>query len=322
MSRVGVIMSTYNGAAYVLAQLNSILSQTHRDLVVIVVDDCSTDDTLHIVKRLAESDARIFYKKNQANLGVNGSFQEAIRSAPQCDFYCLADQDDIWPDDRIEKFLSAALTPSDYAGDGPVPTLFVCQYQTFERSPDNPGVTSARLLGIDKQNIDWKRTLIGGNSLYGCCFFFNDRLKSLIENIPCGKTTHDYWIALVAAYTGKIIVLPFIGTLYRQHASNASYGAPSQNWIVKLRRIKRSLNEDIRSRAGMSLLFSELLAQHSSVLSAQEKHRLERASASYLKGAMTLLMFQLTQRTWRLNPLGNVLRVMACFVQAVRREHV
>jgi len=275
-----------------------------------------------IVERFAKEDARISYKQNPVNLGVNGAFQEAIRLSSPCDFYCLSDQDDIWPLNRIDQFLNAAEKISKERPDESLPTLFVCQYEAFDHDqPRMSGITSAELLHIGRENIDWKKTLLAGNSLYGCCFFFNHSLKLLIERIPPGKTTHDYWIALVAAHVGRVVILPFTGTFYRQHSSNASYGAPSSNWIVKFRRIMRSLNEDIRSRQDMSSLFSELLAQHSGALSYKEKNRLAAASKSYLKGAGQLFLFQLRNRAWRLNFSGNLLRALACLMEARKRNN-
>lgn len=311
MTQVGVMMSTYNGAKYISAQLASILAQSHRDLTVTVVDDESTDATLAIVAQAAVQDGRIACQKNLVNAGVNRSFQAAIRAAPVADFYCLSDQDDLWPADRVAQFVAAAQGRRD-AG----PALFVCQFETFDDSPGAPaGVSSAGLLHLDRTGLDWKQLLLAGNALYGCCFFFNHALRVLIESIPEGRTTHDYWIALVAAYTGKIHILPFTGTLYRQHSSNASYGAPSKSWIVKLRRIRRSLREDIRSRGDMARLFGELLVQHRGALDAADQQRVGLAAAAYRRGGLHLLWFQVRHRAWRMNRPSNVLRALACVAE-------
>lgn len=319
MTQVGIIMSTYNGAKYISTQLRSILDQSHRKLTVTIADDESSDTTLDIVDAMAATDPRIAYKKNQINVGVNRSFQTAIRAAPASDFYCLSDQDDIWPLDRLEKFVRSAGNILNTASSPTGPALFVCQFETFDdTSGSEKGLSSADLLFLNRPGIDWKTLLLAGNSLYGCCFFFNHALRELIEDIPEGRTTHDYWIALVAAYTGKINILPFTGTLYRQHTNNASYGAPSRNWLVKLRRIRRSLKEDIRARQDMRRLFSELLIQHRVKLKDGDQRRIALAADAYDSGGLRLFSFQVKHGAWRMNGPSNILRVLACAAQFAR----
>lgn len=316
MKKISIAMSTYNGSKYIARQLDSILGQDFKNIQLAIVDDCSGDDTLSVVANFAASDNRISYKKNEVNFGVNRSFQEAILSCPDAEFYCLSDQDDIWPPDRLSQFIRSheslrGTMPSD------IPVLFVCQYRVFQdgQAVDANSATSAKLLSLDKEHIDWKKTLLSGNSLYGCCFFFNHALKVLVEKIPAGRTTHDYWIALVAAYTGNIVLLPFVGTNYRQHTSNASYGAPTRNLMIKLKRIGRSIREDIRSRRDIGLLLAELLRLHELKLNEPDRLRLAKAVRAYDGGSLTLFWFQLSHGAWRPNFLGNLLRILACFVE-------
>ena len=61
-------MPTYNAAAYLNESINSILNQTFADFDLYVYDDCSTDNTEEII--LGYKDIRLFYKKNDVNLGI------------------------------------------------------------------------------------------------------------------------------------------------------------------------------------------------------------------------------------------------------------
>lgn len=77
-SRVGVFVPTYNGAGTLKRALDSILAQTHSDLVVLVLDDCSTDDTESVVAPYLR-DERVRYRRNQRNLGMYRNFNEGLR---------------------------------------------------------------------------------------------------------------------------------------------------------------------------------------------------------------------------------------------------
>ncbi len=320
MSRICVAMSTYNGAKYIEQQLESILAQDEPGLSVVIADDCSSDTTVSILDGFAARDSRIQYGINPVNLGVNGSFREALRRCPSSEFYCLSDQDDLWPPDRIAQFMSSYEKLIADGADPTVPTLLVCQYRIFHDGEvcNDSSPTSFSLLSLDNPNINWKKTLLTGNSLYGCCFFFNSALKELIDEIPPGRTTHDYWITLVAAYLGNLVLVPFVGTHYRQHSSNASYGAPSRNWIVKFRRIRRSLDEDLRARKDICLLLSELRRQHGGRLRPAERDNLDDAVRAYKAGSLKLAWFQVSRGAWRQSLSANLLRLWSCMIEPSR----
>lgn len=321
MSRIGIVMSTYNGSKFIDSQVKSILTQDFSELALSVVDDCSTDDTVAKLERWAAVDERLAISASTSNRGVNGSFQRGLKLVEKCDFYCLSDQDDIWPTNRLSSFLAEAERTTERIGVD-TPILFVCQYRTFYDETSLQGnSTSAELLGILNPDSRWKSELLAGNPLYGCCFFFNHALKSRIEEIPVGRTTHDYWIALVASYLGEIYVLPFIGTHYRQHANNASFGAPSNSLMTKVRRIRRSIREELRGRGDVSLLLVELLRQHGYQLGESDRALLEKGAAAYRRGAMSLIWFQLSHRIWKKRFLANLLRCISCLVEllALRR---
>ena len=66
---VSIIMPSYNTAEYIAESIQSVLSQSYIDWELIVVDDCSTDNTDEVVKPYL-SDERIIYLKNEMNSGA------------------------------------------------------------------------------------------------------------------------------------------------------------------------------------------------------------------------------------------------------------
>lgn len=100
--KVSVVMCTYNGAQFLKEQLDSILKQTYSICELIIQDDCSTDDTWEIVQHYAASYPIIRAIRNEQNVGFNRNFKEAMLKA-KGDFVAIADQDDIWYPQKIEK---------------------------------------------------------------------------------------------------------------------------------------------------------------------------------------------------------------------------
>lgn len=99
---VSVVMCTYNGAKFLKEQLDSILEQTYPIKELIIQDDCSTDETWDIIMEYALNHDVIQACRNDSNLGFNENFKEAILKASG-DYVAIADQDDIWYADKIEK---------------------------------------------------------------------------------------------------------------------------------------------------------------------------------------------------------------------------
>ena len=70
MAKVSVIIAAYNVENYICECLESVYNQTLKDIEIIVCDDCSTDNTLNLIKSIAEYDQRIKVVANEKNLGL------------------------------------------------------------------------------------------------------------------------------------------------------------------------------------------------------------------------------------------------------------
>ena len=103
--KISVCMGLYNGEKYIEEQLDSILHQTRRPDEVILCDDGSTDDTVQIVREFLEKkELQGSWKllRNQVNKGYPENFYYAMGLCTS-DVVFLADQDDIWSPDKLEK---------------------------------------------------------------------------------------------------------------------------------------------------------------------------------------------------------------------------
>lgn len=98
---VSVIMSNFNTPEeYLRAAIESILSQTYSNIEFIIVDDCSTDDSLKVIE--SYTDERIIVIKNEENLGITKSLNRALKIA-KGEFIARMDADDISFPERFQK---------------------------------------------------------------------------------------------------------------------------------------------------------------------------------------------------------------------------
>src|SRR6478609_8869067 len=92
--KVSVIMSVYNGARYLKEAVDSILGQTFTDFEFLIVDDCSNDNSPHILKEYAEKDKRIRLIANEFNLGLTKNLNKMITES-KGEYLARFDCDDV-----------------------------------------------------------------------------------------------------------------------------------------------------------------------------------------------------------------------------------
>ena len=99
-AKVSVILPTYNRGHLIQRAINSALKQTYSDLEIIVINDCSTDDTKEKIKII--NDSRIIYLENSQNMGPSYSRNLGI-SIAKGKYIAFIDSDDFWYQEKIEK---------------------------------------------------------------------------------------------------------------------------------------------------------------------------------------------------------------------------
>ena len=105
MPVISVIMSVYNSENYIKDSVESILNQTFSDFEFIITDDCSTDNTLKMLKKYAKENNRIKLLINSENLGLTKSLNKMI-DISNGEFIARMDADDISLAQRFEKQIS------------------------------------------------------------------------------------------------------------------------------------------------------------------------------------------------------------------------
>lgn len=104
---VSVIMPAYNAEKYIIQSIESVLAQSFSDFELIIIDDCSTDNTFDIVSSLAERDSRIKCFKSDINSGVAKVRNRGI-SLSKGVWVALIDSDDLWLPEKLSRQIDIA----------------------------------------------------------------------------------------------------------------------------------------------------------------------------------------------------------------------
>lgn len=100
LTPVSVIMPAYNAAAYIEEAIRSVMDQTYGAWRLLVLDDGSSDDTVEIVRRLAEQDSRILLFRNEENLGAARTRNRGLDLCEE-GYVAFLDSDDRWHPEKL-----------------------------------------------------------------------------------------------------------------------------------------------------------------------------------------------------------------------------
>lgn len=100
LMKISIIVTSYNYSNFIEQTINSILAQTYTNFELIIVDDCSSDNSVEIIKNF--KDDRIKFIQNEQNLGLAISIAKALKIATG-EWIAFCESDDFWEKDCLEK---------------------------------------------------------------------------------------------------------------------------------------------------------------------------------------------------------------------------
>jgi len=229
-------MCTYNGARFLLHQLESIAAQTRLPNELVVCDDRSADESLEIVRSFAKrAPFPVRLEINEKNLGSTKNFEKAIGLC-QGEIIALADQDDVWKPRKLA-VLEKTLEEHPEAG-------YVFSDAELVDVAGRPlGRTlwsTIRFQGSVLRSFSGSRQvaiLLRRAAAQGAATAFRSRLNSVLLPIS-PHFGHDYWISLLAssvALYGVAVREQLIH--YRQH-DRQQIGPGSKSVVEKIRRAR------------------------------------------------------------------------------------
>lgn len=219
MARVSVITPAYNAEEFLEETVRSVLQQTFSDWEMIIVDDCSSDNTFVIAQQFAKQDARIRVFRNDKNSGVAATRNKALDLAVG-DYIAFLDSDDLWLPQKLEKQV-AFMDTNHYA-------LTYTNYQKFNSA------TGERANKVLRAPAEMTEKKIFGDTSIGCLTVMVNRKEVGVFHMPLLKHTEDNitWQEILArGYTAYR--LDEVLSLYREGNDSLTSGkrnAAKQQW--------------------------------------------------------------------------------------------
>ncbi len=180
-SLVSIVLPIYNGEKYMRQSIESVINQTYKNWELIIIDDCSSDNTPIIAKEYAEKDNRIRYYRNETNLklprGLNRGF-----SLSKGEYLTWTSDDNLYLPTAIERMVSAIETEN---------ADFV--FATCDVIDENGNVVE-----IIKAPKDYKIAIIGGDFV-GACFLYTRNVYETVGDYDVNKflvEDYDYWLRI------------------------------------------------------------------------------------------------------------------------------
>ncbi len=219
--RFAVLLSTFNGAAYLTALLESIRKQNWPHWDLWIRDDGSHDGTFEILEDFAMRSKSEGMTGNRVhvirgeNAGISGSFFQLLEQAGD-DYggYAFCDQDDIWLPEKLERAAQALKEGQ--------PMLYHARQWLMDQN------SGKRELSARPANTGFANALVQ-NQVVGCTLVVNSRLRSCVlqalrstDGLHSRIIMHDWWCYLLGSGIGTIHYDPHPVILFRRHEESTT----------------------------------------------------------------------------------------------------
>lgn len=198
MELISIIMPTYNCGRFIKESIDSVLAQTYSNWELIIVDDCSTDETAAVVHTY--NDPRIRYLCNEHNMGAALTRNRALREA-KGRYIAFLDSDDLWLPEKLEKQI-AFMETNGYA----------FTYTNYEEIDDRSQPTGIKITG--PKHIT--KTGMFAFCWLGCLTVIYDASIAGLIQIEDIRKNNDYAMWLKVCQKADCYLLPDYLAQYRR----------------------------------------------------------------------------------------------------------
>ena len=200
---VSVIMPSYNTGGFIKESIQSVLNQTYSNWELLIVDDCSSDNTLDVISTF--KDRRIKIISNSKNLGAAVSRNRALREASGR-WVAFLDSDDLWKPEKLEKQIQFMENNS-----------YAFSYTEYYEIDENDCFTGTVVTAPRKIS----KALMAATNFMGCLTVMYDKNTVGLLQIPGLKKRNDYALWLKAIKKSDAFLLNEKLAFYRVRTSNS-----------------------------------------------------------------------------------------------------
>ena len=238
MPLVSVIVPNYNHAPYLRQRLDSIFNQTFQDFEVIILDDCSTDNSKEIIEEYRNRPQVSHVVYNETNSG--SPFKQWAKGfdLAQGEYIWIAESDD-WAELNFLNELYAIISKHNDA---------VLIYSALKiEFPDKTKILSTYPENININGITFiKSKMMGSNSIYNasCVLFRRDVIRNISSQYQNFRGCGDWLFWIDLCEQGNVIFFKEALCHFRQHSTNTTTeNTISGNFLLEIYEIyKQSLN--------------------------------------------------------------------------------
>ncbi|WP_318582283.1 glycosyltransferase [Bacillus paranthracis] len=208
---ISIIMATYNGSHYLKEQLESIANQTIKPEEIVIVDDCSADNTIEIIENFKRNNKDFSIKLilNEKNMGPAISFAKGVLES-KGDFIFFCDQDDIWFENKIEEVLTIFKN-------NPKIKMLCTGYHLYD-DKNKKVIKDSRNSG-EVFEISLSKVL-KGNISPGCTVAFSGMYRDKAKLINERIFIHDWFYSIISAVDSGLYYYCKPLIYYRIHSNN------------------------------------------------------------------------------------------------------
>ena len=180
---VSIIMPSYNAARFIGESINSVLLQTYSNWELLIVDDCSKDNSVEVVRKFANIDKRVVLFSLEKNVGAAAARNVAIEHA-QGQYIAFLDSDDVWDEYKLEKQLAFMKQYS-----------YVFTFSNYYVMEEN-GKKTENIVKVPS-SLSYHQYL--RNTIIGCLTVIIDRQQTGDFKMPLIKSSHDMalWLLIM-----------------------------------------------------------------------------------------------------------------------------
>jgi|TARA_R110001583_G_scaffold152131_1_gene303930 glycosyltransferase involved in cell wall biosynthesis len=244
---IQILLATYNGSNYIREQLDSLLSQTNKNWLLLIHDDGSTDSTMEIIKVYCNiHPERIFLLEDDIHFGNSKDNFSHLLAASTAEYVMFCDQDDIWLSDKIEKTFGLM---QDLVNDNKeLPILVHSDLEVVDESLSSIAPSMFAYQGLSK-SINGLLQILVKNSVTGCTMMINRKAIQVSLPMSSSAIMHDWWIAAnVIKHHGIVGFVDKPLIQYRQHGSNSVGAKKNTLYQLVFRCVSYASHSEVRDK--------------------------------------------------------------------------